>query len=113
MDLIEKLCPFCEQFFDQESIKDHMAVEHLNLESGQFIAESLVEETTPVSPQELEDNMMTLLLSISHIRAKFVKSNLYLNDLSNFIQSLFIANPKRMTLKKSKNLMMKSKKWIK
>ena len=66
MNLIEKLCPFCEQFFDQESIKDHIALEHLNLESGQFIAESLVEETTPVSPQELEDNDEIAPLDFKH-----------------------------------------------
>ena len=66
MKLIEKLCPFCEKFFDKESIKDHIALEHLGLESGQFIEESLVEETTPESPQKLDNSDESVSPEVKH-----------------------------------------------
>ena len=66
MKLIEKLCPFCEKFFDKESIKDHIALEHLGLESGQFIEESVVDETTPESPQKLDNSDESVFPDFKH-----------------------------------------------
>ena len=32
--MIEKICPFCEEVFSKDLIKDHIGIEHLGLESG-------------------------------------------------------------------------------
>ena len=34
--MIEKICPFCEEVFNEELIKDHIGIEHLGLETGAF-----------------------------------------------------------------------------
>ena len=34
--MIEKICPFCEEVFDEDLIKDHIGINHLGLESGAF-----------------------------------------------------------------------------
>ena len=37
MDSKEKICPFCEGIFGISEIKDHIGIEHLGLQSGDFI----------------------------------------------------------------------------
>lgn len=50
---MEKICPFCEEIFDQELIKDHIRIEHLGLETGAF------QPPTDVSnnPKDVSRNM--------------------------------------------------------
>ena len=34
--MIEKICPFCEEVFSEDLIKDHIGIEHLGLDTGAF-----------------------------------------------------------------------------
>ena len=40
MDSIEKICPFCEGIFGISEIKDHIGIEHLGMQAGDFIEET-------------------------------------------------------------------------
>ena len=44
--MIEKICPFCEEVFGEDLIKDHIGIEHLGLETGAFQSTEVPESNT-------------------------------------------------------------------
>ena len=93
MDSKEKICPFCEAIFGISEIKDHIGIEHLGLQSGDFIEK---EEASQFQCEVCSTSFISEISLQRHVQFSHSKVEKNVEKTIDKEDSIAKTNPKKL-----------------